>query len=230
MKIKIYHGSVDIIKKPQYGYGKTYNDYGQGFYCTETKELAKEWACSDNNTNGYSNEYSLNLDGLQVLNLSDEKYHILNWLAILLDNRILGKNTQILKTSEEYLLKNFLPDYKEYDVIVGYRADDSYFTFAKAFLTNQISLEQLSKAMYLGKLGEQVVLKSKKAFNQIEFIDFEIAESNKYHPLRSKRANKAKKEFKEINESADINGTYIIDIIREGWKNDDARLYRIING
>ena len=35
MKKTIYHGSDHIIEKPQYGYGKPYNDYGVGFYCTE---------------------------------------------------------------------------------------------------------------------------------------------------------------------------------------------------
>ena len=25
---KIYHGSKDIVKKPEFGKGKTYNDYG----------------------------------------------------------------------------------------------------------------------------------------------------------------------------------------------------------
>ncbi|MBQ2640754.1 MAG: DUF3990 domain-containing protein, partial [Lachnospiraceae bacterium] len=32
---KIYHGSVKIIEKPQYGAGRRDNDYGLGFYCTE---------------------------------------------------------------------------------------------------------------------------------------------------------------------------------------------------
>ena len=39
----IYHGSDHIIEKPKYGYGKTYNDYGVGFYCTENPDMAKEW-------------------------------------------------------------------------------------------------------------------------------------------------------------------------------------------
>lgn len=30
--MKIYHGSENIIKKPVYGAGKLYNDYGRGFY------------------------------------------------------------------------------------------------------------------------------------------------------------------------------------------------------
>ena len=32
--ITIYHGSQQIVEVPKYGVGKTYNDYGQGFYCT----------------------------------------------------------------------------------------------------------------------------------------------------------------------------------------------------
>ncbi len=40
---KIYHGSKDIIEKPVFGYGKTYNDYGLGFYCTDSLDMAKEW-------------------------------------------------------------------------------------------------------------------------------------------------------------------------------------------
>ena len=40
---KLYHGSSRIIEKPVFGYGKPYNDYGLGFYCTESLEMAKEW-------------------------------------------------------------------------------------------------------------------------------------------------------------------------------------------
>ena len=39
----LYHGSKDIIEKPQYGSGKLHNDYGKGFYCTEDKGMASEW-------------------------------------------------------------------------------------------------------------------------------------------------------------------------------------------
>lgn len=37
---------------------------------------------------------------------------------------------------------------------------DSYFSFAEDFLNNAISVSKLSKAMKLGNLGEQIVLKS----------------------------------------------------------------------
>lgn len=43
MEKMIYHGSDHIIERPEFGYGKTYNDYGTGFYCTENPNMAKEW-------------------------------------------------------------------------------------------------------------------------------------------------------------------------------------------
>ena len=46
MKRKIYHGSSEIIEKPEFGYGKPYNDYGLGFYCTEQIDMAREWGVS----------------------------------------------------------------------------------------------------------------------------------------------------------------------------------------
>ena len=92
-KITLYHGSKQIIEKPTLKGGKETNDYGFGFYCTKEIELANEWACPDNN-DGYANEYSLDLNGLNVLDLSDKKYHILNWIALLLKYRIQMKNKQ----------------------------------------------------------------------------------------------------------------------------------------
>ena len=58
MMKKIYHGSEKIIEKPIFGYGKTYNDYGLGFYCTEEIEMAKEWGVNFDR-NGYANIYEI---------------------------------------------------------------------------------------------------------------------------------------------------------------------------
>lgn len=74
--------------------GKNYNDYGQGFYCTENLELAKEWACTEN-LEGYVNQYQLDMRNLSVLNLTND-FHILNWLAILLENRSFELNNDEL--------------------------------------------------------------------------------------------------------------------------------------
>ena len=224
MKKTIWHGSPEIIEKPIFGLGKENNDYGLGFYCTETLELAKEWACQRPAKDGYANCYELDMKGLTTLNLSSEDYTILNWLAILADNRNFRVSTAVSRQGRDYLLNNFLPDISKYDVITGYRADDAYFSFARAFVDNQISIEQLSEAMKLGKLGEQIVLKSKNAFDAIEFIRYEIASSSEYYIKRKKRNEDANKQFRIKQETDDINGLYMRDIIRERIDNDDTRL------
>ena len=222
-KLILYHGSPSILKQPIYGYGKTYNDYGQGFYCTQHLELAKEWACSEG-VDGFANKYEIETDGLNILNMSSNKYNILNWLAILLENRQLRLSSPIEKRSRDYLLKNFLIEYKQYDCIIGYRADDSYFSFARSFISNTISLKQLSYAMKLGELGEQFVLKSEKAFKNLNFIDYTIADNSIYYNKRKLRDTQARQAFFKQLEEDDKNGIYIRDIINQEVNNSPLSL------
>lgn len=224
MKEIIWHGSDKIIEKPTYGVGKTNNDYGLGFYCTKSEELAKEWSCQIPGRDGYANCYELNLENLKTLYLNDTQFTILDWLAILAYNRDFRVSTAIAKKGKEYLLENFLIDTSKYDVIVGYRADDSYFSFARAFVNNEISLKQLLYAMKLGKLGEQIMIKSEKAFSQIQFKKYEIAISEEYYIKRKKRNDEAVRNFIENQEVDDIYGIYMCDIIRERIDKNDARL------
>lgn len=222
----LYHGSPTVVEVPQYGFGSEENDYGLGFYCTQSSGLAKEWACPTMRS-GFSNRYELDMGGLRVLYLNSEGYHILNWIAILLQNRIFSKRSPVARRANNYILQEFLPDTAGYDVIVGYRADNSYFSYAKDFLNNTISVNQLSQAMKLGELGEQVVLKSEKAFDQIRFMGYEIADGSIYNPRRMAREDRARKTYL-TNHGADFdaidNEIYVLDIIREGMKNDDPRL------
>lgn len=148
----IYHGSKNIIEQPIFGYGKRNNDYGQGFYCTENIDLAKEWACP-NEINGKVNAYELDIEKLNVLYLTRGKFNILNWLAILLVNRNFEIVSRVGRNAKKYIIDNFYPNVKGIDVIVGYRADDSYFSYAEDFVNNSLSLRELNEAMRLGNLG-----------------------------------------------------------------------------
>lgn len=222
-KLTLYHGSPQIVEKPLLGVGKPYNDYGQGFYCTQSLELAKEWACPAID-DGFANCYELETDGLKFLDLQTEGFSTLHWLAILVNNRKFDLDTPLMRQGVYYLKEKFLPDLSDFDIIKGYRADDSYFSFARAFLSNQISYPQLQAAMKLGKLGEQIMLRSQKAFENIKYTGYEIAEGKKYYSLRKERFNKAKKDFAASLETADISGLFIRDLILEEVKPDDSRL------
>lgn len=222
--ITLYHGSTKVIEKPIIGLGNPRNDYGLGVYCTENFELAKEWASTER-SDGFANQYAIDLEGLSILRLNSEPYHILNWLSILLKNRTFVLSQGLPTEAKAYLLEYFLPDYEHYDLIIGYRADDSYFAFANAFLNNTISLEQLRKAMFLGKLGEQVVLKSEKAFSRLDFVESLPVDSSQYYPKRMARDRQAREDFQnERMTVSPADAVYMIDILRQKWTNDDPRL------
>lgn len=220
----VYHGSDHIIETPLYNGSKRTNDYGYGFYTTENIELAMEWACSDNR-DGFANIYELNTDGLEILNLNDPQYNILNWLAVLTKYRSYWQSGSVAEEAKNYLQKNFFVDPSEYDIVIGYRADDSYFSFAQDFVSGAISLRKLSEAMRLGKLGEQVVLKSEKSFLHIRFIDTEPAAAETYFEKKSVRDRDARRAYRLSRQKEEnIHELYMLDIMREEIKNGDPRL------
>ena len=214
--IIIYHGSDHILKKPEYNLGKIYNDYGQGFYCTKEIEMAKEWACKDDK-NGFVNEYQLDTSGLKILNLQDEEYNVLNWIAMLLNNRKFDLSESISIKAREYLLNNYLIDVKQYDIVIGYRADDSYFSYAQSFVNNSLPVRLLEEALKLGQLGIQIALVSESAFNNLKFIKAEMVDKEIFYSKYMNRDLTARKLFFEKikKETVNLNDEFILDIMRK---------------
>ena len=229
-KIEILHGTDHIIEVPDIDKGNEKNDYGKGFYCTRIPEMAKEWACKQN-TDGFSNRYELDLTDLRILDLTDGKHSVLNWIAILLEHRTLSLDSEIAIDAKDYIIEHFSIDTSEYDVIIGYRADDSYFRYAESFVENGLSLRSLNKALHLGKLGEQTVLISKKAYNQIKFIDAEPVDKTIYYPKFIDRDTKAREAYKnDIRKTKSYrDDIFVMDILREEIKNDDPRIQQIVS-
>ena len=186
--------------------------------------MAKEWGVS-HDKDGYANCYELDCDGLRILDLNDPQYCILHWLAVLLENREFDVPSALALEAKEYILKNFAVYYKDYDAIIGYRADDSYFSFAQDFINGTISYRQLNNAMHLGKLGQQFVLKSKKAFDRIHFVGAEVAEREEWYAKQQSRDQKARRQYFDVERFKRQRGDlYIMQIMDEEMKPNDPRL------
>ncbi|MBS6196517.1 MAG: DUF3990 domain-containing protein [Clostridiales bacterium] len=228
--IELLHGTDHIIEQPSYLMGKTNNDYGRGFYCTRESAMAREWACKQN-TDGFVNKYSFEQDSLNILNLLDGKHHILNWIALLLKNRTFRFSNEIALDARDYIIENFAVDLAEYDVVIGYRADDSYFSFAESFVQNGLPLRSLNEALRLGRLGEQTVLISERAFSRLTFKGAEAVDKMIYYPKFITRDSDARQKYKkEIRNSRSYkDDIFVVDILREEMKNDDARIQRIVS-
>lgn len=225
--ITLYHGSEQLIEEPTFGKGKLNNDFGLGFYCTEREDLAKEWAVSSLR-NGFANRYTLGTEYLNVLNLNSPDFTILNWIAVLVEHRLFSIKTPVARRAKRYLVENFSVNVNAFDVVTGYRADDSYFDYAESFLNNGITVEQLARAMRLGKLGEQIVLKSRFAFSKLHYEGFEVADRETYFCLRKARNDEANRVYMEMLEE-ESDGLYIQDIMRGGIQNDDPRIPRNVS-
>lgn len=223
-RITIYHGSQQIVEAPAFGVGRKNNDFGQGFYCTQSSDLAKEWAVSSLH-DGFANRYVLDTEYLNILSLNSSDYTILNWMAILVEHRLFSIQSPVARRAKRYLIDNFGINVNAFDLVIGYRADDSYFDYAEAFLNNGITVEQLSRAMKLGKLGEQIVIKSEFAFSKLHFEGFEVAEKDIFYTLRKDRNDDANRMYLK-NQEEESDGLFIQDLIRGGITNDDPRIPR----
>ena len=214
MERTLYHGSEFIIRNPEYGKGNIHNDYGLGFYCGTSKELAREWAAKRSGR-GFVNSYSIRDDNLKILDLTKPPFNnVLYWVALLANNRELSNEILNNYPRElKYLKEKYLINVDKYDVVIGYRADDSYFRFPISFIRSEITLESLNRIFLAGELGKQYVLVSKKAFSLVKFLDFEeVTEKSKENYYKRKSA--ADHVYQELlNEDRYSKGTRLRDLI-----------------
>lgn len=210
--MKLYHGSDKIILKPEYNYGNPSNDYGLGFYMSDDKDIARLWASKNPNV-GYLMECEVLIDKLNVLYLDDQSEDsILKWITILISHRFSRFEIDKYKTTIDALNKRYSFDITKYDMIVGYRADDSYFQYSRDFVANDLSIEILSKAMKLGKLGKQYVLISENSFKHIALKNYEEVRASDEYDLFRKQTNK---QYHLLKKEDDINNTFVRDILRK---------------
>ena len=210
--VVLYHGATNSNLIPTFGKGKLDCDYGQGFYLTDDKELAKEWSYAGFTAGNehYVYSYSLNLKNLNILNLC--KYDTLHWLAELYSYRKINYVTADQENDVKEFIRKYKLDTEDVDIIIGWRADDSYFNFASDFANNVLTKEKLDEALRLGNLGLQVFVKSEKAFSRLQYLNKE-AVPTKYQAFRQQRDSKSKKLYFDIKKSKSRDKYYIRDFI-----------------
>ena len=121
---------------------------------------------------------------LNILDLLSPQYSVIHWTALLIEHRSFRKDSAVAVGGGcEYLHVHFLPNTEAYDVIRGWCVDYSCFSYARAFVNNTITVEQLGRSVRLGNLGEQIMLKSERTFKNIRFAGFERAPQALYGPL-----------------------------------------------
>ena len=197
-KLILFHGTSEKIVVPTYGRGEKKHDYGQGFYLTESIDLAKEWAvCRPNEENGWVHKYQLDITELKILDFQDKG--VLSWLAELMKHRDAADSKRYRMLSKKFIEKYGI-DTKDYDVIRGWRANASYFYIAKEFVRDNIDIDILEELLSLGDLGIQYCIKSELAYSKLHeledgLIAVQYAEFNEKYNQRDITARQKMREL-----------------------------------
>ena len=210
--MKLYYGSETFFTSPIFGEGKANNDYGLGFYMTDSYELAKLWATKSQN-GGYVLTFDFDMDGLNVLKLQDyDEENVLRWISILVKHRFDFVEKERYQDRIDWLNRKFPVNLDFVDMVISYRADDSYFNYSRAFVANELSFEILTEAMRIGKLGLQYVAISKKAFSRLKFIKSDKYEHASDYEVFQKRTLS---EYNEMKRNDKDSNTFIRDLVRK---------------
>lgn len=214
--MKFYYGADKLVKTPLFGEGNPHNDYGLGFYMTKEIMMAELWA-KKNADGGFVITYELDTSGLKILRLDDDdEIAILRWITILVKNRFDFEDKTAYGDVIDWLIRHFDISLDNYDVVIGYRADDSYFSYSRGFVTGRISLETLTKALKLGRLGKQIVVVSKEGFSRIKYLNhYETKHDDTYDIFR----NKVSLEYHELLRSENrFENHFIGDLLKKYGK------------
>lgn len=159
---RVYHGSIEEVRKPEIRQPNRSLDYGAGFYTTTSYEQAKRWVerrMKDKGVAiGYVNIYELDEEVIKDMKSLFFEKPTEEWVSFVMRNR-----TE----------RNFIHDY---DVVYGPVADDSVYTQFALYEGGIISLPTLIHELKTYKLVDQYLFHTEKSLLAIKFVKSEIVE------------------------------------------------------
>ena len=143
--MKLYHGSTQIVEKPEIRISRFNKDFYFGFYCTSIEQQAVRWATRFGS--GYINVYEYvedaNLKILRFEKMTDE------WLDFIVACRS-GKA-------------------HDYDIVEGPMADDTIFNYVQSFIDGQITREAFWGLAKFKYPNHQICFNTEKALATLTY-------------------------------------------------------------
>ena len=158
--MKIYHGSIDKVEKPEIRIIKHRTlDYGYGFYTTTSYTQSKDWVKRrmDNAKaqKGFVNIYELDIEALKNLNCLIFDSPTEDWVDFVMNNRI---------------VKGFEHNY---DIVYGPVANDRVYASFALYEGGLIDKQTLISELKTYNLIDQYLFHTEKALEYIHFLEAE---------------------------------------------------------
>ncbi len=164
--LRIYHGSIFVVEKPNLEVLNFRTDFGKGFYTTTDLKQAKRWSGikkkrleKGNRIKQYVNiyEYTEN-NNLNILNFEEATEE---WLKFVYKNR-----------QSEGLIH-------EYDIVKGPVANDNLYQVLVGYENGTYNIEETIKRLKTYLLSNQVSFHTNEALNCIKYIEtIEVGDEN----------------------------------------------------
>ncbi len=207
-----FHGANKIIERPTTDMIHYACGLGQGFYLTSDFNRGKEYAVSLKE-DGYVSEYALNLDDYKVLDLQDDKYSPLNWVALLAANRPIDVESREALNAKHFLIDNYTPK-GVYDIVVGCRCDGVYTRVATDFINGKLSYRNLCRMLNVGDADIQVAILKDRVISDLEFKGSTYISADEVFPKKERNNIKKLESYnKRLNATIKEGDKFIFDIM-----------------
>lgn len=154
---KVYHRSIEEVRKPEIRRPNHSLDYGSGFYTTTSYEQARRWVkrrMDDRGaTVGYVNVYELDDEAIKDMKSLFFDKPTEEWVNFVRRNR----------TDQEFK--------HDYDIVYGPVADDSVYTQFMLYEGGIISMPTLIQELKTYKLVDQYLFHTEKSLHAIKFVE-----------------------------------------------------------
>ncbi len=155
----VYHGSTEIVKRPDVKHSYRALDFGMGFYVTTVREQAERWARRKASILGKDsaivNFYQMddNTDGLLVKSFDEELTEWIDFVCMCRDGE---------------------KEYQKYDLIFGKVANDKVFRVVDMYHTGIWDKERALKEIKVYPSYDQIAFINQRAIDRLlRFKSFE---------------------------------------------------------
>ena len=150
----LYHGSLEIVEKPQILQANHPLDFGTGFYTTTSRQQARRWVKlrmeQTGPTVGYINTYEYT----PIKGLRTRRFQSANeaWVDFVHANRT-------------------IQDYNhDYDIVTGPVANDNVYLSFNLYESGIISKRELIRRLKTYKLVDQLFFHTERSLDTLEYI------------------------------------------------------------
>ena len=155
--MRIYHGSIEVVEKPELRKSNRTLDYGSGFYTTTSFKQAENWVRRKMKENeavrGYINTYELEESVMQTLHCLIFTAPTEDWVDFVMQNR----------TQKEFT--------HSFDIVYGPVANDRVYAAFALYEGGLINKQQLITELKTYKLVDQYLFHTEEAFKALTFIE-----------------------------------------------------------